>query len=425
MKKLFKKNVLIALLLVISLVAFGTFAGCKPNDDSSSEESEESEPSGSVPTGDEVTLTAYIYATEETKAAWIAAVQAFENANENVIVDTVIGTDVAEKLRNDILGGIIPDVVFLPSWDGSGVTNALIADKALADITGLAGLSGDDNSYCRPYGDSKTYIAPVGETVFGVWYNPAVVTEAPADIDALAAYKAAEGKAVLAFAGKDANSLKGLFVSALLSSADKATADKLFAMDAAAWDDANVAAAASKLSAFAADGGVLYDSYQYSQGDVFYAVANGDAAFGVITDMEAARADAVQIATFAAAEDESYSGITADKIKTTELKFLPLGVSYAQLGDLYIPVESENVEEAKKLVSAILSADMSALNGNGAEAAETYSYRTPALSADAPMDYERTIINRLTSVLYGDTSAAAFTSQMKATAEELAAFVIK
>jgi len=68
---------------------------------------------------------------------------------------------------------------------------------------------------------------------------------------------------------------------------------------------------------------------------------------------------------------------------------------------------------------------MSALNGNGAEAAETYSYRTPALSADAPMDYERTIINRLTSVLYGDTSAAAFTSQMKATAEELAAFVIK
>ena len=110
MKKVLNKNVLTALLLVVSLVVFGTFAGCKPSEEQSSVNSSESEMSSSEPEDTAVTLTAYIYATDETKPAWIAAIQDFENAN-NVTVDAVIGTDVAEEVRSDILGGIIVGVI--------------------------------------------------------------------------------------------------------------------------------------------------------------------------------------------------------------------------------------------------------------------------------------------------------------------------
>ncbi|MBE6883171.1 MAG: hypothetical protein E7487_01045 [Ruminococcaceae bacterium] len=427
MKKVLKKRVLTAFLLIISLVVFGAFAGCNKNpDDQSSEGLSEGELSGGSEESDVATegsISAYIYATEETKSAWTAAIQAFENET-NVAVEAVIGEDVADKVRTDILAGMIPDVVFLPSWEGSGVTEALIADKALAELTGVEGLSGDINSYCQPYGDGKTYIAPVGKTVFGVWYNPAVVTEAPANIDALASYKAAEGSAVFTFAGKDADTLKGLFTAALLSVADTATADSLFGMDSAAWDDANVAAAIDMLAALSAEGIVLEDSYQYSQGDVYLALVGGEAAFGVLTDINGAKVEAAQTATIAAAENEEYTGATADEVNAAELKFLPLGTSYAQLGDLYIPVESANVELAKKFVSVVLASDMSALNGNTAEAGETYSYRAPLLSAEADKDFERTLVNTLTSMLYGDTDADAFVSRMKSVAEELKEFII-
>ena len=403
MKNLFRKRTIIVLLLALSLVFGAAFAGCSksPADESSlsGNDGELSSSGDSTPQFDE-SITAYIYATEATREAWTLAIQDFENAN-GISVEATIGDDIADKLRSDILAGKIPDVVFLPSWEGSGVTEALIADNALADLSDL-GLSGVSNSYCQPYGDGKTYIAPVGKTVYGVWYDASKVTAPPADLAALASYKPGDDSAVLAFAGKDADSLRGLFVSAVLANADAAAADKIFAGDSDIWDDANVKNALSALAGLSADGVILENSYEYSQGDVVLALANGEAAFGVLTNVDKAIAEDVELAKVAS------EGVTAEEVSSIQLKFLPLGdTAYAQLGDLYIPVEAKNIEGAKKFVSAIAAADMSALNGNSADAANVYCCR----AADSLL--ERRIVNVLTSVLYGDTSADAFAAHIQ------------
>ena len=132
------------------------------------------------------------------------------------------------------------------------------------------------------------------------------------------------------------------------------------------------------------------------------ALANGEAAFGVLTNVDKAIAEAVELAKVAS------EGVTAEEVSSIQLKFLPLGdTAFAQLGDLYIPVEAKNIEGAKKFVSAIAAADMSALNGNSADAANVYCYR----AADSLL--ERRIVNVLTSVLYGDTSADAFAAHIQ------------
>ncbi len=402
MKNFFRKRTLTVLLLVVALIFSAALAGCSGliTDSSSMSESQggltSSEDSG---TQFDESITAYIYTTDATREAWTLAIQDFENAN-GIAVEATMGDNIAEQLRSDILAGKIPDVVFLPSWEGSGVTEALIADKALADLSGL-GLSGVDNSYCQPYGDGKTYIAPVGKTVYGVWYNAAKVTDVPADLAALASYKHSDDSAVLAFAGKDADSLRGLFLSAVLANADTA-ADKIFAGDSDIWKDANVKNALTALAKLSGKGIILEDSYELSQGDVVLALANGKAAFGVLTDVDAAISEAVELARIAS------EGASPSEVSSMQLKYLPLGnTAYARLGDLYIPVEAKNPENAKKFVSAIAAADMSALNGNSAEAASVYCYRT------ADSGVERRVVNLLTSVLYGDTSADAFVKHIQ------------
>ena len=411
MKKLFRKRTLTVLLLVLSLIFCAALAGCNlfpagnsslPGKDDSSTSADESKPQY------DESITAYIYATDATREAWTLAIQDFENTN-GISVEAVIGDNISDKLRSDILAGKIPDVVFLPSWEGSGVTEALIADKALADLSDL-GIANTSNSYCQPYGDGKTYIAPVGKTVCGVWYDSSKVTGAPADLAALASYKHGDDDAVLAFAGKDADSLRGLFVSAVLANADAAAADKIFAGDSDVWNDAGVKNALAELAKLSSDGVILEDSYQFSQGDVVLALANGKASFGVLTDVDAAVAEAVELAKTAS------EGVSADAVSSIQLKFLPLGDSaYAQVGDLYIPVEAKNLENAKKFVSAISAADMSALNGSSADAANVYCYRATSSGL------ERRLINVLTSVLYGDTSADAFVEHMQDYIKDMAA----
>ena len=405
MKRHFFKRT--AVMLLVLLMAFSSlFTACKKQPDASSSSSESQQESTSK-TSSAGTIKAYIYAVDEERSAWNKVIESFENSGD-ISVDAVIGPDVAEKLRLDILSGKIPDVVYLPSWDGSGVTEALIADKALAPLDGIT-LNNADNTYCKPYGDGKAYIAPVGQTVYGVWYDANKVTSVPKDIAGIAAYPHADDAFVIAFAGKDADSLNGLFVATLLASADVSTADRVFSGDASVWDDAKVKSVLSGLAALSADGIVHEDSYGFSQGDVVSALAEGSAAFGVLADVDAAVEEAAQAARIAEA-DASYEGVKSADIAALKLTFLPIGSgSYARFGDLYIPAESKNIEFAKKFVAYITSADMSALNGGAADASGLYSYRSPE---ELP-DLGRRIINMFTSLLYGDTAADAFAKNMK------------
>ena len=169
----------LSVLLVFMMMAL-LFAGCKK--DGSENNSSKSEPEKieiisqnlDVVLYDDGTLTDY----------WNGVIDAFEAANAGVTVTATMSKDAAYDLRDMILGGSSPDFVYLPADEESGITSALIKDRAMTALDDVAEanastvLSGAfDNVYCKPYDDGKTYLAPLFFEQEGLIYNKKLLSE--------------------------------------------------------------------------------------------------------------------------------------------------------------------------------------------------------------------------------------------------------
>lgn len=466
------KKILAVVLALMCVV--GIFSGCGKNETASSEssipESSSSEPESSLESSKEessesseeessesskeesskpeekVTLTIYAYESYGDKGFWNAVAEEFEKANSNVKVVLKSGSDIAKTLRDDILAGKSPDLVYLPSYEGSGVTEALIKDKAMVDISDvMAEISGRladgvyNTAFCKPYGDGKTYIAPYGSALEGIWYNSARLTDSSSfgssfDKFVKFADKLKSSTKLFGFAGEELKTLRAIVAPVLKSYVGMEKTESLYRIDASVWSDSEVTNAIKLIDSLTYGQDVELDSMSYSQVELMCALAKGDVAFGVFSDAQKVYDEAVQKYS----EDKEVS----EALKALELKYLPMpavksgaeNAGYARTGELYIPIEAKESDLAKEFIKFLYTDEAAGLfnekTGLAVPFADAfdgmvpYTYRTPALSG-ATDDFEEIFYECIAKMLTNNMAVSKLTSNMKNAVDTLDDYILK
>ena len=116
---------------------------------------------------------------------WEAVVKAFEE-KEGVKVDLRLEKNIADTLRSEVQAGTYPDLVYLSVGSKGGLTDTMIAEKMLTDITSVLDekVYGEDTKVkdklidgiyeglaTEPYADGKLYLAPINYSPCGLFYN--------------------------------------------------------------------------------------------------------------------------------------------------------------------------------------------------------------------------------------------------------------
>lgn len=360
----------LSVLLVFMMVVL-LFTGCKNNGTENS--SSKSEPEKieiisqnlDVVLYDDGTLTDY----------WNGVISAFEAANGGVTVNATMSKDAAYDLRDMILGGNSPDFVYLPSDEESGITAALIKDRAMtvlddvAEANASAVLSGAfDNVYCKPYDDGKTYLAPLFFEQQGLIYNKKLLNDngwsVPATWDEfIALAEECDGKniSIFTYAGREPEEFVNMFAAAAAPAVGTEQMNKLLNCDKDAWtDNEQVKAFAEKLDAIKKL--VVSGSSTKTRDDVTESFKNGEALF-----ISGSTADLAKLL-----EDENADyGFAAYPALSGE------SVTVASFSEMYIPIEAKNADLAKKFMSFLYSDSAAAI------AAQTVKKLPPVASAAA------------------------------------------
>ncbi len=184
---------LLALVLVFML-ALGVLSACgTPAADTSTPPAEDSttpddggdvvEPAGSI----KVAAIETAYGTQ----MWTDVCAAFTEAT-GIEVELVTDKNLEDVIGPAMQGGEYPDVIHLATGRESGLTEQFIKDKNIADITDVLSMTvpGEDvtvsekiaggfteTSLTNPYGDGKTYLAPMFYSPCGLFYNAGLFEE--------------------------------------------------------------------------------------------------------------------------------------------------------------------------------------------------------------------------------------------------------
>ena len=120
---------------------------------------------------------------------WREICEDFEDVYEGVEVELTIDKNIEEVIGSKIKAKDYPDVVHLAMGRAAGLTETMVKEEALADISDLKNrvIPGEkikvgdklldnfiDNSVTSPYGDGKTYLAPMFYSPCGLFYNAAL-----------------------------------------------------------------------------------------------------------------------------------------------------------------------------------------------------------------------------------------------------------
>ena len=184
---------LLALVLVFML-ALGVLSACgTPPADTSTPPAEDSttpddggdvvEPAGSI----KVAAIETAYGTQ----MWTDVCAAFTEAT-GIEVELVTDKNLEDVIGPAMQGGEYPDVIHLATGREAGLTEQFIKDKNIADITDVLSMTvpGEDvtvsekiaggfteTSLTNPYGDGKTYLAPMFYSPCGLFYNAGLFEE--------------------------------------------------------------------------------------------------------------------------------------------------------------------------------------------------------------------------------------------------------
>ncbi|MDE8165234.1 carbohydrate ABC transporter substrate-binding protein [Erysipelothrix rhusiopathiae] len=166
-------------MLVICLTALLILTGCGEKKDTASNEGKVLKVAG-LNSG---------YGTEGFKKV----VEAFEEAKgDGTKVELVLEKNIAEVLRPQIQSGDVPDVIYLAIGSEGKLTDTMISEKKIMDISDIMDMNvfGEsvklkdkinvgvqDTMRTSPYGDGKTYLAPVFYAPTGLFYNQTLFTE--------------------------------------------------------------------------------------------------------------------------------------------------------------------------------------------------------------------------------------------------------
>ena len=185
---------LLALVLVFML-ALGVLSACgttetTPSDTPASgtdaaapEGGDTAEPAGSI----KVAAIETAYGTQ----MWVDVCAAFTEAT-GIEVELVTDKNLEDVIGPAMQGGEYPDVIHLATGREAGLTEQFIKDKNIADITDVLSMTvpGEDvtvsekiaggfteTSLTNPYGDGRTYLAPMFYSPCGLFYNAGLFEE--------------------------------------------------------------------------------------------------------------------------------------------------------------------------------------------------------------------------------------------------------
>ena len=168
-------------LALVAALSLSMLAGCGKKDDGNTDAS--SSAGGETQT---IKVAAVSTAfTDNYADMWTEIGAAFE-AETGIKVELIEEKNLEDVIGPSMQGGEYPDVVYLPVGRPAGLTEQFIKDQLLTDLTDVLSMTvpGEDakvsdkisagftdTSMTNPYGDGKTYLAPMFYDPCGLFYN--------------------------------------------------------------------------------------------------------------------------------------------------------------------------------------------------------------------------------------------------------------
>lgn len=325
-----------------------------------------------------VTLNLAIFKGGYGDAFWKAVTEAYTAKHPNVTFTMDVDPSIGEKVNSSMLAGDVPDFIYCPSSNQSGLAQRLIKDHALADLTDLfdGPLKGKildgflDTSLTQPYGDGKVYLAPLYYSANGLFYNAALFEEAglkvPATWDEFFALgdqikgKDIAGKSdryLFAYQGGDAPGYMETVIVPLLTA--KLGADGMndcFTYKEGAWDKDGVKDVFGLVAKLGSGGYMLPNTTGIDHTTAQAAVMNGSALFvpcgsWIVGEMSDIKGEEINGKAFA------WGFAPVPAMDGTADKYLMSSVE-----EVYIPSAAKNVEAAKDFLAFLYSDDAITLN---------------------------------------------------------------
>ncbi len=334
------KKILSLLLDIMMMVS--VFSGCseeKPEENNVNEGESEKE---IVVSALQQSFTAVIYDEGDNKDFWENQKASFEKANNGVTINMIITKDAAYEVRDRILGGNSPDFVFLPFDEESGVTEALIKDKAmlpLTDIETYAPTGAFENNICKPYDDGKSYVAPIFFEETGLIYNKETLEKNGFSVpqtwdDFISVAEACKNKnfSFFTYAGSEPDEFIDIFAAALVPVIGAEEMAKVLDCDEEAWKNENIKTFAEKIEKIIKL--VVSGSSTKTKEDTLDALKDGKALFvsGNASDLEELNKDGEKYAIC------GYPALSGSK------------TNIAEFSEMYIPAEAKEAELAKEFM---------------------------------------------------------------------------
>lgn len=184
------KHILLSFALLMLTVALAACGGDKeedtskdPADGGDSETVEKDEPQ-----------TLHVAALESAYGdeAWKQIVSDFEDKYDDLTIELTIEKNLEEVIRPQMQAGDYPDVFLLATDREEALTETLIKEKGLENITDVITMEvpGEDTTVDKkmlegfadtlatnPYGDGETYLAPMFYSPTGLFFNEALLEE--------------------------------------------------------------------------------------------------------------------------------------------------------------------------------------------------------------------------------------------------------
>ena len=334
------KKILSILLAIMMMVT--AFSGCSeenvPEKDDNIQEGE----SGIVVEALQDSFTAVIYDSGEDEEFWKAVKSAFESANQGITVNMIVSKDAAYEVRDRILAGNSPDFVYLPSNEESGVTEALIKDKALFELTEIESSAPNGifaNNICRPYENGISYLAPLFVETEGLIYKKETLSSNGFSVpqtwdDFISIAKACENKnyKFFTYAGAEPDEYVNVFAAALTSVIGVEETNKILDCEEDSWKNENIKTFVEKIEKVTKL--VVSGSSTKTKEDTMAALKDGKALFisGNVSDLEELNKDGEK---YAICNYPSLSGESAQVVSFSEM---------------YIPVEAKKADLAKQFM---------------------------------------------------------------------------
>lgn len=181
------KKVLAMILSVLMVASLA--AGCGGNSDTTEPATDATEGGDAAVSG-----TIVVKTLESAYGAdmWTEIKEAFEAAYPGTTVELECSKTLETTLANEIQAGNYPDVVHLPTSRDAKITENMINNMQLRDLTPVLGLTnpGEDKKVgdkiiegftetnaTNPYGDGKTYLMPMFYSPCGLFYSANLLKE--------------------------------------------------------------------------------------------------------------------------------------------------------------------------------------------------------------------------------------------------------